>query len=143
MKKIKQLFQEYKDLENQKEMKYRELYTEPDGFRYITNTRCYGANTYEEHKNYFTVMLLCSEYYGDNGIVDVYTNNPLYKKEEYLDNAYNENDECNPDIIFTYGDIEYLNDKQIEKLDTRDVSMSRAICNVMADMLTVIEPKSE
>lgn len=143
MEKIKQLFQEYKDLENQKEMKFRELYSEEDGFRYITNTRSYGSNTYEEHKNYITVMLLCEQYYGDNGIVDVYTNNPLYKKEEYWNNAYDENDEYNPDVIHTYGDIHYLTDEQIDELDKRDVSMSRAICNVMADMLNVIEPKSE
>jgi len=80
-------------------------------------------------------MLLCGEYYGDNGIVDVYTNNPLYKKENYK--PYDENDEYYPNIIHTYGDITYLTEEQMSELNTRDVSMGMALGNLMADMLNI------
>jgi len=135
MEKIKQLFKKYKDFDNQKSMIYHELWKELDGYKYITNLRSYGSNTYEQHFNYATVMLLCGEYYGDNGIVDVYTNNPLYKKENYK--PYDENDEYYPNIIHTYGDITYLTEEQMSELNTRDVSMGMALGNLMADMLNI------
>lgn len=133
MEKIKNLLKEYNDLIELKNKKHFELFAASDGYKYITNLRCYGSNTYEEHNNYATVSLLCDEYYGDNGIVDVYTNNPLYKKENY--NAYDKDGNPKLNIIHTYGDIEYLSDEQMNDLNTNDVSMVMAIGNIMADML--------
>jgi hypothetical protein len=136
MKKINNLLKEYNDLIELKHKKHFELFNTSDGYNYITNLRSYGSNTYEKHTNYATVLLLCDEYYGDNGIVDVYTNNPLYKKENYK--SWNEEkDEYYPNIIHTYGDIKYLSDEQMNDLNTRDVSMGMAIGNIMADMLDI------
>jgi len=53
-----------------------ELRNESDGFEYITHTRSYGTLTVDKHVNSYTVKELCDKYYGDNGFVDVYTNNP-------------------------------------------------------------------
>ena len=135
MEKINNLLKEYNDLIELKHKKHFELFAVSDGYNYITNLRSYGSNTFEKHTNYATVSLLCDEYYGDNGIVDVYTNNPLYKKENY--NAYDKDGNPKLNIIHTYGDIEYLSDEQMNDLNTSDVSMSMAIGNIMADMLNI------
>lgn len=136
MEKIEKLLAEYNKAVDLQYKKRYELDLISDGYKYITNLRCYGANTYTEHNNYATVSLLCDEYYGDNGIVDVWTNNPYYKKENYK-SWDEEKEEHYPNIIVTYGDITYLNDEQLEKLETRDVSMGDAICNIMADMIDI------
>lgn len=135
MEKIKNLLKEYNDLIELKHKKHFELFAASDGYNYITNLRSYGTNTFEKHTNYATVSLLCDEYYGDNGIVDVYTNNPLYKKENY--NAYDKDGNPKLNIIHTYGDIEYLSNEQMNDLNTTDVSMGMAIGNIMADMLNI------
>lgn len=54
-----------------------------DGFVYVTRLRSYGSVTTEEHKNSYTVQELCNQYDGEEGIVDVYTNNPDSKVETY------------------------------------------------------------
>ena len=48
-----------------------------DGYFYICEVRSYGRNWSENGiHNTKTLQDLCHEYYGDDGIVDVYSNNP-------------------------------------------------------------------
>jgi len=81
-----------------------------DGFKYLSCLRCYGSITWTQHSNQFTTQELCDEYYGDNGIVDIYTTNP------------------NPNIE-TYGTINILSEEDIISMSKEDISMSRAMCN--------------
>ena len=58
-----------------------------DGYFYICEVRSYGRNWRENDiHNTKTLQDLCHEYYGDDGIVDVYSNNPdLSKLDNYGD----------------------------------------------------------
>ena len=56
-----------------------------DGYFYICDVRSYGRNWRENHINPHTVQELCYQYFGDDGIVDVYTNNPDLDIENYGD----------------------------------------------------------
>ena len=48
-----------------------------DGYLYICKVRSYGRNWTENHiKNVYELEELCDRYNGDDGIVDVYSNNP-------------------------------------------------------------------
>jgi hypothetical protein len=63
------------------------IYDYKDGYFYICNVRSYGRNWNEKGVyNTHTLQELCYEYYGDNGIVDVFSNNPdLSKIDNYGD----------------------------------------------------------
>ena len=63
------------------------IYNYKDGYFYICNVRSYGRNWNDNFiYNTHTLQDLCYEYNGDNGIVDVYSNNPdLSKLENYGD----------------------------------------------------------
>jgi len=53
------------------------IYGHNDGYLYICNVRSYGSNRREHGiHNIYTLQELCHEYGGENGIVDVYSNNP-------------------------------------------------------------------
>jgi hypothetical protein len=67
---INQLIQDYKD-----------------GYFYICEVRSYGRNWKERDvHNTYTLQELCYQYYGDDGIVDVYSNNPdLSRLDNYGD----------------------------------------------------------
>jgi len=53
------------------------IYSYEDGYFYICNVRSYGRNWKENFiKNKHTLQELCYRYNGDDGIVDVYSNNP-------------------------------------------------------------------
>jgi hypothetical protein len=54
-----------------------------DGYFYICDVRSYGRTRKENHINPHTVQELCYHYFGDEGIVDVYTNNPDLDIENY------------------------------------------------------------
>jgi hypothetical protein len=54
-----------------------------DGYFYICDVRSYGRNWKENHVNPHTVQELCYQYNGDEGIVDVYTNNPNLNIDNY------------------------------------------------------------
>lgn len=58
-----------------------------DGYFYICNVRSYGRNWNDNFIfNFHTLQELCYQYNGDNGIVDVYSNNPdLSKLDNYGD----------------------------------------------------------
>lgn len=61
-----------------------------DGYFYICNVRSYGRNWKDSGiTNTHTLQDLCYEYFGDNGIVDVYSNNPnIHDIQNYGDLAY-------------------------------------------------------
>ena len=61
-----------------------------DGYFYICNVRSYGRNWKESGiTNTHTLQDLCYEYFGDDGIVDVYSNNPnIHNLQNYGDLAY-------------------------------------------------------
>jgi hypothetical protein len=90
-----------------------ELAKASDGFMYITSLRSYGSVRYEDHSNTFTVQEFCDEYNGDDGIVDVYTNNPDHG-------------------ISTYGDVYVKTAEELDQMGKDNVSMSQAIANWMA-----------
>lgn len=55
-----------------------------DGYFYICECRSYGRNWKDNFiANIYNLQDLCHQYYGDDGIVDVYSNNPHLSK---LDN---------------------------------------------------------
>jgi hypothetical protein len=58
------------------------ILTYRDGYLYICSVRSYGRVWEEKPKNFNTLQDLCYEYCGDNGIIDVYTNNPNLKFPE-------------------------------------------------------------
>ena len=53
------------------------IYDYKDGYFYICEVRSYGRNWKDNHiHNTYTLQELCHQYYGEDGIVDVYSNNP-------------------------------------------------------------------
>ena len=61
------------------------IYAYEDGHFYICNVRSYGRNWNDKGVyNTHALQELCYEYYGENGIVDVFSNNPdLSKIDNY------------------------------------------------------------
>jgi hypothetical protein len=59
-----------------------------DGFAYECRVRSYGRNWTEHLTNQHTVQELCYRYGGDDGILDIYTNNPNLRVENYGDTLY-------------------------------------------------------
>ena len=66
------------------------IYNHNDGYLYICNVRSYGRNWRESWiYNTHTLQELCHRYFGEDGIVDVYSTNPdLSKIENYGDIMY-------------------------------------------------------
>jgi len=75
MKDFKGINETYNQAKELVSTTYDALQKAKDGFEYITSLRCYGDINNVKHNNEITVQELCDQYYGDNGIVDVYTNN--------------------------------------------------------------------
>ena len=92
-----------------------ELKETSDGFLYVTRLRCYGSLTTDTHNNAFTVQELCDEFNGENGIVDVYTNNPNHGIE-------------------TYGSVIIVPDEELKDHLEGSISASQAVCNWIARM---------
>jgi len=113
---MKELIEKYETARNEANKLYREILNTSDGFIYMTCLRCYGSIRWTHHKNEFSVQDLCNEYYGDNGIVDVYTNNPNHK-------------------IDSYGSVLVKTYDEIIDMSKENVSMSNAICNWMTRSL--------
>lgn len=107
------LIEEYRQAQAKVSELYKKLSETSDGFLYITKTRCYGSISWCDYANEYLVQELCDEYYGDNGIVDVYTNNPNHS-------------------IHTYGDVEVMSLEQLQELSKESISMSEAVCNWIA-----------
>ena len=113
---MKELIEKYETARDYANTLFREILNTPDGFLYVTKLRCYGSIRWETHNNEFSVQDLCNEYYGDNGIVDVYTNSPDHK-------------------ISSYGDVEVMTYDEIINMSKENISMSNAICNWMTRSL--------
>ena len=56
-----------------------------DGYFYICDVFSLWKDWKDNHVNPHTVQELCYQYYGDEGIVNVYTNNPNLKIDNYGD----------------------------------------------------------
>jgi hypothetical protein len=55
-----------------------------DGYFYICEVRSYGRNWQDNNiHNTHTLQELCYQYYGEDGIVDVYSNNPYLEIDNY------------------------------------------------------------
>lgn len=113
---MEELIKKYEMARDEANKLYQEILDTSDGFRYMTCLRCYGSIRWQAHKNEFSVQDLCDEYYGDNGIVDVYTNNPDHK-------------------ISSYGDVKVMTEEEMVNMSKENISMSNAICNWMARTL--------
>ena len=107
---MEQLIQEIEALEAQLSNLRSQLYSMSDGHIYLTCLRCYGSLSWNTYTNPYPVQELCDEYYGDNGIVDVYTTNPNHN-------------------IHTYGDVNVMTLEEMKNLSQENISMSRAMTN--------------
>jgi len=112
---MEKLIEKYEKARNEANKLYQEILDTSDGFIYLTCLRCYGSVRWMHHNNEFSVQDLCNEYYGDNGIVDVYTNNPNHK-------------------IDSYGSVKFMTEEEMVNLSKEDISMSNAICNWMVSV---------
>ena len=65
-----------------------------DGYLYICSVRQFGRVWEERPKSLHSLKELCDSYNGDNGIVDVYTNNPNLRFTEME--------------FYNYGDVMYI-----------------------------------
>lgn len=65
-----------------------------DGYLYICRVRRFGSVWEERPTSLLSLKELCDQYNGDNGIVDVYTNNPNLKLPEVE--------------FYNYGDVMYI-----------------------------------
>ena len=70
------------------------IHSYDDGYLYICSVRQFGSVWEERPKSLHSLRELCDSYNGDNGIVDVYTNNPNLE--------YPEMD------FYNYGDVMYI-----------------------------------
>jgi len=113
---MEELIKKYEEARKYANELYEEILNTSDGFLYVTCIRCYGSIRWETHKNEFSVKDLCDEYYGDNGIVDVYTSNPNHE-------------------IHSYGSVRVMTEEEIIKMGKEDISMSSAITNWMRGKL--------
>jgi hypothetical protein len=110
---MEKLIEKYKTAKEYTDSLYSEILKTQDGFIYFTKLRCYGSINWERHNNEFSVQDLCNEYYGDNGIVEVYTNNPNNKIENY-------------------GGVNVMTEEEIVNMSKGNISMANAICNWMS-----------
>jgi hypothetical protein len=70
------------------------IYNYSDGYLYICSVRQFGSVWEERPSSLYSLKELCNSYNGDNGIVDVYTNNPNLEFPEME--------------FYNYGDISYI-----------------------------------
>jgi hypothetical protein len=70
------------------------IHSYEDGYLYICSVRQFGSVWEERPTSLYSLKELCSEYNGDNGIVDVYTNNPNLEFPEME--------------FYNYGDVMYI-----------------------------------
>lgn len=105
---MKELIEKYNEAKKYADTLYSQILDTPDGFLYVTCLRCYGSIRWETHLNEFVTQDLCNEYYGDNGIVEVYTNNP------------NNN-------IESYWGVKVMTEEEIINMSKENISMTSAI----------------
>jgi hypothetical protein len=88
-----------------------------DGYLYICNVRSYGRNCRNNGiYNIHTLQQLCYEYDGEDGIVDVYSNNPdLSMIENY------------GDLMYIVSESDYIKWKDYEYLKNSIPSISKRL----------------
>ena len=109
---MEELIKKYEEAKEVANTLYREILNTPDGFLYFTQLRRYGSVYWQNHKNEFSVQELCYEYDGEEGIVDVYTNNTNHN-------------------ISNYGDVKVITEQEIIDMSKENVSMTSAITDWM------------
>jgi hypothetical protein len=109
---MEELIKKYEEAKEVANNLYREILNTPDGFLYFTQLRRYGSVYWQNHKNEFSVQELCYEYDGEEGIVDVYTNNTNHN-------------------ISNYGDVKVITEQEIIDMSKENVSMTSAITDWM------------
>lgn len=87
MDKYNQLINDYKKSLKQTNKILAELKAEKDGFTYLTKLHINGGCQIQFHNNHFSVNKLDKQYYGDNGILTIYTDNPNHKFANKSDGA--------------------------------------------------------
>lgn len=92
------------------------IHSYEDGYIYICSVRCYGSVWEDRPSSLYSLRELCDSYYGDNGIVDVYTNNPNLEF---------------PEIEFrNYGDVMFIESEQDYREWTKHNKSKRLIDDV-------------
>jgi uncharacterized protein YlbG (UPF0298 family) len=109
---MEELIKKYEEAKEVANNLYREILNTPDGFLYFTQLRRYGSVYWQNHKNEFSVQELCYEYDGEEGIVDVYTNNTNHN-------------------ISNYGNVNFMTEQEIIDISKENVSMTSAITDWM------------
>jgi hypothetical protein len=85
------------------------LHSQEDGYFYICIIHSWGSVYTRKLRNLYSVNELCYEYGGDNGIVNVYSNNPnLDKLENYAGSEYFVPSERDYDMWKTHRDLTRL-----------------------------------
>jgi len=87
MDKYNQLINDYNKSLKQTNKILKELKAEKDGFTYLTKLHIQGRTLIQSHNNHFSVNKLDKKYYGDNGILEIFTNNPNHKFANKSDGA--------------------------------------------------------
>ena len=113
---LKALIAKKNDLEKQLNAVRKQIRETTDGFMYVTALHRYGSVRWEIHNNPCAVYDLCNEYTGDNGILDIYTNNSDELKE------FEENN-------WSGGKNKLMSIKEMQNMQKTNVSMNKAICN--------------
>lgn len=113
---MKNLIKRLRELEDELYEVREQIRQTSDGFLYLTKLRCYGSITWDTHSNQFSAQELCDEYNGENGIVEVYTNNPDH-------------------MISNYGEVVVMSKDELLNLEQENISMSKAIVNRMVDAI--------
>lgn len=99
------------------------IHNHMDGYLYICKVRSYGRNWNEFISNEFTLQELCYRYFGDDGIVDVYSTNPnLSHIENYGDLMYiNSQEDYDRWYYHTYLTKQIVDvEKELDEWDNRD-----------------------
>ena len=76
------------------------IHSYKDGYIYICSVRQFGSFWEERPSSLYSLKELCNSYYGDNGIVDVYTNNPNLEFPEMEFENYG-------DVMFIKSEYDY------------------------------------
>ena len=109
---MEELIKKYEEAKEIVDNLYHQILNTSDGFLYFTQLRCYGSIRWQNHNNEFSVQELCYGYDGEEGIVDVYTNNTNHN-------------------ISNYGDVKVMTEQEIIDMSKENVSMTSAITDWM------------
>jgi hypothetical protein len=78
---MEELIEEYKESIMKTQILHARLWGHKDGFIYKVDIHRYGENDYYEYPNSFLVEDVMNDYYGDNGIVILETNNEEFAEK--------------------------------------------------------------